>query len=235
MEFGYFGWALLDFVIFYFAIILIALLCSLFVIVPVKLLLWLISFLHCWLVIEPPGTMDAAEFVLMEIAKRESGSCFRFNSRQLICVMPQRDLYLEVRWDILVRLTIYKQWADQTRTVWKRWLRSGEASEDLITTCIRYVEHLSTKPKDIQIRTILSEERCAFCKQWLDKVCSSIRCFNCSAPYHLECMEMNGGCATFGCASQLAAAATDFAKSIRDKARNQSAWDRPSQIGAKSL
>jgi hypothetical protein len=191
----------------------------LFVALPFKLVFVFISFLFDRCTSEPQGSFDACEYVLKNLAARHKGAFYRFNSRRLVCLLPERHLYLEVERNIYAQLRIHKEYPHKT-TIWKRRLRFGEVSHDRMIGWIRCVETLVEKSEKFLLNLLSGEQRCAYCREWLESNVSTVRCFQCNAPYHLDCFQVNSGCAVFGCREQQATATIHFATSIHDKVKS---------------
>lgn len=192
----------------------------LFVVLPLKILLMIISFLFDWCTSEPQGSFDACEYILKNLAARHGGAFYRFNSRRLVCLLPERHLFLEVERNIFAQLRIFKEYPHKT-TIWKRRLRFGEVSHDRMIAWIRCAEIFDVeKPEKLPLNSIGGEQRCAYCKEWVELNGSRVRCFQCNAPYHLDCFQANSGCAVFGCQEQQASATMHFATSIHDKVKS---------------
>jgi hypothetical protein len=190
-----------------------------FVVLPLKIFLAIISFLFDRYTSEPQGSFDACECVLKNLAARYGGAFYKFNSRRLVCLLPERHLYLEVERNIDARLRIFKEHPHKT-TIWKRRLRSGEVSHDRMIGWIRSAEMLVEKPEKFPVTLLSGEQRCAYCREWLESNLSTVRCFRCDAPYHLDCFHTNSGCSVFGCREQQAPATIQSATSIHDKVKS---------------
>jgi hypothetical protein len=139
----------------------------LLVALPFKLVFVFISFLFDRYTSEPQGSFDACEYVLKNLAVRYGGAFYKFNSRRLVCLLPERHLYLEVERNIYGRLRIYKEYPHKT-TVWKRRLRSGEVSHDRMIGWIQSAEMLAEKPEKFPLNLLRSELRCGYCREWLE-------------------------------------------------------------------
>jgi hypothetical protein len=190
-----------------------------FVILPLKIFLVVLSFLFDRYTSEPQGSFDASEYVLKNLAANYGGVFYKFDSRRLVCLLPERHLYLEVERNIFAQLRLHKEYPHKT-TIWKRRLRFGEVSHDRMIGWIRCAEMLSEKPEKFPLNLLSSEQRCAYCREWLESIVSTVRCFRCNAPYHLECFQTNSGCAVFGCREQQATATMHSATSIHDKVKS---------------
>ncbi len=117
----------------------------LFVALPFKLVFAFISFLFDRYTSEPQGCFDACEYVLKNLAARYGGVFYKFNSRRLVCLLPERHLFLEVDRNVLVGLRIHKEYPHKT-TIWKRQIRFGEVSHDRMIAWIQCAEKLVEKP-----------------------------------------------------------------------------------------
>ena len=220
MEFGYHFQSLIEWII---VLPIIALFAApfffIFVVLPLKSILMIISFLFDRYTSEPQGIFDASEYVLRNLAARYGGAFYKFNSRRLVCLLPERHLYLEVERNIFTQLRIHKEYPHKT-TIWKRRLRFGEISHDRMIGWIRCAEMLPEKPEKFPLNLLSSEQRCCYCKEWLESNVSTVRCFRCNAPYHLDCFHTNSGCGVFGCRDPQAIATMHSATSIHDKVKS---------------
>jgi len=126
---------------------------------------------------------------------------------------------MEVERNISVRLRIHKEYPHRT-TIRRRRLRCGEVSHDRMIGWIRCAEMLVEKPEKFPLNLLSSEQRCAYCKEWLESNLAIVRCFQCNAPHHLDCFQANSGCGVFGCREQQALATTQSLPSIHDRVKS---------------
>ena len=54
----------------------------------------------------------------------------------------------------------------------------------------------------IPVLPVLSEQRCAYCKESIGETEPAISCATCHTPHHQDCFQLNGKCAVFGCNSK---------------------------------
>ncbi len=53
----------------------------------------------------------------------------------------------------------------------------------------------------IPVQPVISEQRCAYCKESIEEMDATISCAVCHTPHHQDCFQLNGKCAVFGCNS----------------------------------
>jgi hypothetical protein len=184
----------------------------LIVVLPVKLFLTGLGFLFYRYTAEPQGVFDAAVYVLQEIAKRFGGVFYAFTPKRAVCLLPSSNLFVEVERTIGVQLRIHKDLGHK-KTIWKKWLRCGEVTGDQMIGWIKTAEISAEERSKLPVHSLEVDQRCAYCKEWLEAGHDCIRCFQCSAPHHLDCFRSNAGCAVFGCDLQRAPATMGFARS----------------------
>lgn len=54
----------------------------------------------------------------------------------------------------------------------------------------------------IPVLPVMSEQRCAYCKESIGETEPAISCAVCHTPHHQDCFQLNGKCAVFGCNSK---------------------------------
>jgi hypothetical protein len=55
---------------------------------------------------------------------------------------------------------------------------------------------------EIPVSEIISDSRCAYCKEEMTNESEVTRCLQCATPHHRECFDLNAGCSVFGCNSK---------------------------------
>lgn len=55
---------------------------------------------------------------------------------------------------------------------------------------------------EIPVNPIISDSRCAYCKEEMATESEITHCLQCGTPHHRECFDLNGGCSVFGCNSK---------------------------------
>jgi len=89
-------------------------------------------------------------------------------------------------------------------TIWKT-LRDEDTNELALTNFIRFGRDLvricAQETLKIPVEPVISEQRCAYCKESIEETESTISCAACHTPHHQDCFQLNGKCSVFGCNS----------------------------------
>jgi hypothetical protein len=85
-------------------------------------------------------------------------------------------------------------------------LRSDDSLElpflETIRNIREFVKHLDGPVIEIPVSEIISDSRCAYCKEEMTNESEITHCLQCATPHHRECFDLNGGCSVFGCNSK---------------------------------
>lgn len=88
--------------------------------------------------------------------------------------------------------------------IWKS-LRESDTNQFTLVNSIRLGVDLaricSQETLKIPVQPIISEQRCAYCKETIEETEPNISCASCQTPHHHDCFQLNGKCAVFGCNS----------------------------------
>ena len=87
--------------------------------------------------------------------------------------------------------------------LWKT-VQPSELNDVFLMSCIRLAQDLARMcdPEsviNIPVQPLLSEKRCAYCKEMLSELEPAQYCQWCGTPHHQECFQLNGKCTVYGC------------------------------------
>jgi hypothetical protein len=73
---------------------------------------------------------------------------------------------------------------------------------EMIRTIREFTKHVDGPVIEIPVSEIISDSRCAYCKEEMANESEITHCLQCGTPHHRECFDLNAGCSVFGCNSK---------------------------------
>ncbi|MCI0445217.1 hypothetical protein L0152_18660 [bacterium] len=73
---------------------------------------------------------------------------------------------------------------------------------ETIRTIREFTKLLDGPVIEIPVNEVISDSRCAYCKEEMANESEITHCLQCGTPHHRECFDLNAGCSVFGCNSK---------------------------------
>ncbi len=73
---------------------------------------------------------------------------------------------------------------------------------ETIRTIREFTKLLDGPVIEIPVSEVMSDSRCAYCKEEMAHDSEITHCLQCGTPHHRECFDLNAGCSVFGCNSK---------------------------------